>query len=169
MGAEPKPKTPRKARRRRKPPEEIVDYVVAIEDWDWGYSLSLNAIRGETDPYSEFRHLQITGKLLHPAGMKSDRVEMSLLPSFDMSEERRKDYKPIALGSLEICPDRIDGHVGIPQDALPAILQMLIAGLFKFMLLRGTKFRYRSARLRSLRLEMKLTEDDLPEESSKPS
>jgi hypothetical protein len=32
------------------------------------------------------------------------------------------------------------------------------------MLLRGSKFRYRSARLYSLRLEMKLTEDDMPED-----
>jgi hypothetical protein len=37
---------------------------------------------------------------------------------------------------------------------------MLIAGRFKFVLMRGSKFRYRSARLVSLRLEMKLTEDD---------
>jgi hypothetical protein len=29
-------------------------------------------------------------------------------------------------------------------------------------LMRGSKFRYRSARLHSLRLEMKLTEDDMP-------
>jgi hypothetical protein len=41
---------------------------------------------------------------------------------------------------------------------LPPILQMLIAGHFRFMLLRGSKFRYRSARLISLRLEMKLTD-----------
>lgn len=41
MGTESKPKAPRKAKRRRKPPEEFVDYIVAIEDCDWGYSLSL--------------------------------------------------------------------------------------------------------------------------------
>jgi hypothetical protein len=45
-----------------------------------------------------------------------------------MGEVQRKDYKPITLGSLEAHPDRIDGHVGIPQDALPPILQILIAG-----------------------------------------
>jgi hypothetical protein len=39
---------------------------------------------------------------------------------------------------------------------------MLIARQFKFVLMRGSKFRYRSARLHSLRLEMKLTEDDMP-------
>jgi hypothetical protein len=43
-------------------------------------------------------------KPLQPTGMKSDKVEMSLLPSFDMGEEQRKDDKPIALGSLDVLP-----------------------------------------------------------------
>jgi hypothetical protein len=37
MAAEPKPKAVRKTKRRRKPPKEIVDYVVEIENWNWGY------------------------------------------------------------------------------------------------------------------------------------
>jgi len=45
---------------------------------------------------------------------------------------------------------------------LPAILQMLIGERFRFILMTGTKFRYRSARLHGFRLEMKLTEDDMP-------
>jgi hypothetical protein len=129
-------------------------------------SLSLNAGTGkyrDDDPYREFRHLQITGRLLRPAGLKTDAVEVSLLPGNDMSEERRKDYKPVALGSLDAHTDMIRGSIGIPADALPPILQMLIAKEFKFVLLRGSKFRYRSARLTGLRLEMKLDEDDEPE------
>lgn len=38
---------------------------------------------------------------------------------------------------------------------------MLIAGRFKFVLMRGTRFRGRTARLNSLRLETRLTEDDM--------
>lgn len=42
---------------------------------------------------------------------------------------------------------------------------MLIAGRFKFVLMRGARLRHRSAKLNSLRLETKLTEDSpLPEE-----
>jgi len=165
MADEPKPKAAKKKKRRRAPPEEFVEYVVEIADWDWGYSLSLNASTGkyrDDDPYMEFRHLQITGKLLRPAGLKTDTVEVSLLPSSGMSEERRKDYKPIALGGLDIYPDMIKGSIGIPADALSPILQMLIAKELKFILLTGSKFRYRSARLTGLRLEMRLTDDDAP-------
>ncbi|MGY4325643.1 hypothetical protein ACVWWG_000057 [Bradyrhizobium sp. LB7.2] len=68
MATEPKPKAVGKTKRRRKPREEIVDYIVAIEDWDWGYSFSLNAERRPLDPYHEFRHLQISGMLLQPTG-----------------------------------------------------------------------------------------------------
>ncbi len=162
MAAEPRPKAARRKRRRRTPREEFVDYVVEIIGWDWGYSLSLNTSKDPDDPYHEFRHLQITGKLLLPAGQKTDVVEVSLLPSEGMSEEKRKDYKPLALGRLEAYPDMIRGSIGIPADVLSPILQMLISGQFKFMLMSGSKFRYRSARLHSFRLEMKLTEDDMP-------
>ena len=59
-------------------------------------------------------------------------------------EERRKDLKPIAVGSIEVYPERFGANLGIPQDALTPILQMLIAGHLKFVVMRGAKFRYRA-------------------------
>lgn len=151
---------------RRKPPEEIVDYVVEIESWDFNYWLALNTLRDPIDPYHEHRGLQIKGRLLRPTGMKTDRIEVSLFPSSNLQEECRKDLKPIAVGGLESYPERIDGHVGIPSDALGPILQMLICGRLKFVVMRGTKFRYRSARLISYRLDTKLEEDDMPADTA---
>jgi hypothetical protein len=87
---------------------------------------------------------------------------VSLFPSVNLEEERRKDLKPIAVGALEVRPERIDGHLGIPSDVLVPVLQKLIAGRLKFVVLRGSKFRSRSARLVSFRLDTKLTEDDDP-------
>jgi hypothetical protein len=77
MAAEPKPKAVKKKKRRRAPPEEFVECVVEITGWDRGYFLSLNSGTGkyrDDDPHHEFRHLQITGRLLRPAG-KTDAVE----------------------------------------------------------------------------------------------
>lgn len=161
MAAELTPNKSAKKKRRHKPSAEIVDYVVTIDDWDWGYSFSLNSERQPIDPYDEFRHLQVKGRLLRPAGQKTDRAEISLLPSSDLEEERRRDLHPIALGSLHITQDAILGNIGIPRDALTPILQMLIAGRFNFVLMRGSRFRHRSAKVNSLRLETKLTEDDV--------
>lgn len=100
--------------------------------------------------------------MLRPPRLKTDRAEISLLPSSDLEEERREDLKPIALGSLSVTEDAVLGNIGIPWDALTPILQMLIAGRFRFVLTRGTRFRHRSAKVDSLRLETKLTEDDVP-------
>jgi hypothetical protein len=99
MAAESKLKAARKRRRRRAPREEFVDYIVEVVGRDWGYSLSLNTEPHPIDPHHEYRHLQINGKLLRPAGLKTDRVEVSLLPTSSMSEEQRKDYEPLALGA----------------------------------------------------------------------
>jgi hypothetical protein len=115
-------------------------------------------------PYHEHRGLQIKGRLLRPTGLKTDVVDVSLFPSISLEEGRRKDLKPIAVGSLELYLDKIDGHVGIPSDALSPILQMLVAGRLKFVVMRGTKFRYCSARLTSCSLQTKLGEDDMPTE-----
>ena len=62
----------------------------------------------------------------------------------------------------------IKGSIGIPTDAMPPILQMLIAKELKFDLLRGSKFRYRSAGLTGLRLEMRLTEATCRRDKPKP-
>ena len=76
-------------------------------------------------------------------------------------EERRKSFEPVALGSLSVLTDRVSGNIGNPWDALTPTLQMLVAGRLKFVLMRGSRFRHCSARLNSLRLETKLTEDDV--------
>lgn len=69
------------------PPEEIVDYFVVIEDWDFSYWLALNALRNALDPYHEHRHVELKGRMLRPAGLKTDRVEVSLFPSIGLAEE----------------------------------------------------------------------------------
>jgi len=152
---------PKRKKSRRRPPEEFVDYVVEIDGWDWGYSFSLNTERQPIGPYDEFRHLQVRGRMLRPTGLPTGRAEITLLPSFDLDGDRRKDLRPIALGSLGLGQDGISGNIGIPWDALMPLLQMLIGDRLKFILMRGTKFRHRSAKLNSLRLETMLKEDDL--------
>jgi hypothetical protein len=77
-----------------------------------------------------------------------------------LEEERRKDLRPIAVGAIEAYPERLDANLSIPSSTLVPILQMLIAGRLKFVVMRGSKFRYRSARLHSYSLGTKLDEDD---------
>ncbi|MEY9403569.1 hypothetical protein ABIF79_009944 [Bradyrhizobium japonicum] len=61
------------------------------KDWDFGYWLALNTLPNALDPYHEHRHVEINGRLLRPARLKTDRVEVSLFPSSSLLKERRKD------------------------------------------------------------------------------
>jgi hypothetical protein len=138
------------------PSLEMVEYVVDIIDWHWAYSLSLISEKyRDDDPYRDFRHLKIVGKLLQPAGLKTEVVRISLIPSSGMSEERRKNSSPMTLGAFELRPDMIEGLIGIPADVLSPILQMLIAKKLKFVQLTGSKFYRRSARLTGLRIDIR--------------
>jgi hypothetical protein len=123
MAADPKPAG---KKRRRSPREPDVYYVVAIEDWGWGYSLSLNTDRQPIAPYHEFRHLQVRGRLLHPKGLRTDRIDLTLPPSRDLDPEERKALRPLGVGSLDGYGDPITGLLPVPMDALPPILQMMI-------------------------------------------
>jgi hypothetical protein len=97
------------------PPLEVVEYVVEIIDWSWAYSLSLISEKyRDNDPYREFRHLKIVGKLLQPAGLKTEVVHISLIPSSGMSEERRKNSSPMTLGVFELHPAMIEALISIP-------------------------------------------------------
>lgn len=91
-----------------------------------------------------------------------------MFPSTSLEEERRKDLKLIAVGAIEAYPERLDANLSLPSDALVSILQMLIAGRLKYVVMRGSKFRYRSARLHSYSLGTKLDEDDMPKEAVEP-
>ncbi|WP_315786547.1 MULTISPECIES: hypothetical protein [unclassified Bradyrhizobium] len=161
MVTDPTRKVPRKTKRRRKRPEEFVDYIVEIESWDFRYWLALNTVRNQIDPYHEHRHVEMKGRLLRPLGLQTDRVEVSLFLSMSLMEERRKEFKPIAVGAIESYLDRLDAGIGIPSDALEPILEVLIAGRPNFLVMRGSKLRERSARLHSYSLGTKLEEDDL--------
>lgn len=125
--------------------------------WDGGYSFSLNSERQPIDPYHEFRHLQVRGRLLQPGGCRPTwRRSRCCLRKLEAPQ--RTKLEPIALGSLNASPDAMLGNIGIPWDALTPILQMLIADRFKFVLMRGTRFRHLAAKLNSLRPEAKLTD-----------
>jgi len=124
--------------------------------------LSLNTERDPIDPYHEFRHLELRGRLLYPKGLKTDRVKLTLLPSKDLNPEARKALRPLLVGSLDGHGDPITGLISLPEDALPPILQMLIADRFKFFVAHGAPFSRRRATLNGYRLATALDTDDLP-------
>lgn len=110
----------------------------------------------------------VRGRLLTPSGLQTDKAEISLLPSSDLEGDRRKDLKPIALGSLNARPDGVLGNIRIPWDALTPILQMLIAGPFKFVLRRASGFGVVARSYRDSSISTKLGETRVSPGSSPP-
>jgi hypothetical protein len=163
MTTEPKSRTLKRKKRSRRQREELIEYIAVIKDWDWGYSFSLNHERQPIDPYHDFRHLHIRGRLLYPTGLKTDQIELTLLPSEELNVEKRKPNRPLGVGSLHGYGDAIVGLISVPADALSPILQMMIGERFKFVIMHGTHFIRRRSSLRGFRLEMKIDQDDLPE------
>jgi hypothetical protein len=95
------------------------------------------------------------GKLLHPT---FDTIRRTLVPAEDnLDGDKRKDHTLKAVGSLSLRDSRLTGLLSIPKDALTPILQMSIAGRFKFVDMDAATLRYREALVRSFRLETQST------------
>jgi hypothetical protein len=66
------------------------------------------------------------------------------------------------IGSISLFRGKFEALLMMPEDALAPILQMLVAEKFRFIDLHGERMRYRSATIRSYRLEMNIDEEDMP-------
>lgn len=53
-------------------------------------------------PYSDYRHVDLRGKLLQPAKTKAERAEVTLIPNHGLNESERKGHEPQAVGSIQL-------------------------------------------------------------------
>lgn len=140
-----------------------VYYVVCIDSWDWNFSFGVNNCRYFSDPYSDYRCLQIKGKLLFPNSVKCEKVEITLLPNEDLNNLNRQNASPTAVGSINLHRGTLTMLLSMPQDALEPVLNMLVADRFNYLVMTGDQLRYRQGKIRSFRIQQKLDEDDLPD------
>lgn len=157
-----------KAKKKRpgRPRDESIYYVVAIKDWEWSFMFGVSPRHESEGPYSDYRHLRLRGTLLRPKKVKAQEVELSFLPHHDLNEsERKRQHEPKSVGSLQLYRGKLEGILSIPSDALPPVLQMVIADRFRFVVLDGDKLHYGQGRVRSYHLDMTHSDDDLPPEA----
>lgn len=95
-------KPARRRKRRRRPRDEPVYYVVEIADWEWNFMFGVSPLKDREGPYSDYRHLQLRGKLLRPAAIKAHEVELSFLPDRRLNEGERERDTPLSVGSLHL-------------------------------------------------------------------
>ena len=146
----------------RRKEDELASYLIQIREWEWGFSFGVGNRRFNDGPYMDFRHLHLRGKLIVPSGIKTETVEVILMPNSLQTNGRYDIAEPSSVGSVSISSGRFEALLTMPCDALVPVLQMLIAERFRFIDLRGGRMRYRSAKIKSYRLEMNMDEDDMP-------
>jgi hypothetical protein len=154
----------RKQRRAKKSAETYASYVVAIEDWGWSFDFGVNATPRDDEAYWDFRHLTLRGKLLIPSRIKAETVELTLMPGRDAEARDAGRERPKGIGGVHLHGDRFVAYLGMPRDALAPVLQMLVAGKSKFIVLDGERLWHRRAMIRHFRLETHVDEEDMAED-----
>ena len=141
-----------------------VYYVVEIDNWDWGYNFGLDESRYRDEPYREFRHLRLTGKLLRPRNVKADAVEVTLMPDAKLKEESRKRDEPRSVGALISSRGQLQVLLPFPSDALEPVLQTLIANKLRYVTINGSPLHYRQGLVKSFSLDSNYDPAELPPE-----
>lgn len=152
-----------RTRPRRKAREGPVWYVVEIEDWEWSFSFGVNWPKDDPDPFSDFRHVHLTGTLRRPSKLKADEARVILLPDETYNRDQRARHRGRPVGSASLYGGRFEALCPMPADMLSPLLTMLTAGKIKYVVLQGAKLRYGRGQ-HHYSLEMTMNEDDLPSE-----
>jgi len=114
------------------------------------------------DPYLDFRRLELRGTLLRPSSIKADVIEVTFLLDQRLNECERKRDQPQSVGSYHIHHGALQFLIPMPADALPCVLQMMIAGRTRYVEMNGDWPRYRQGRIRSYRLVRDHDPSNLP-------
>ena len=129
-----------------------VSYLMEITGYEWEYHFGLNGtVRNKDDPYVEYRHLTVLGRLLHPSDITLEEMRITFIPEVEMEEENRQGFKPTGFGHLGLREELIDGIFGMPMSALPPVLTGLAGGHHRYVDFYGKQRRYRKAEVRSYR------------------
>jgi hypothetical protein len=146
-------------------------YHVQITDRDWSYSFSANVPTYEQARFVDYRHLAVRGTVLRPRKIKADTAELFFIPAVKREdfEPKPNEPPPRGVGSLTIHGSKGDarrlvGYLSMPEDALPPVLQMLVAEHFKYVLLDGAPTRWRKCFVRRYEFTAQHDEADYPDD-----
>jgi len=131
-------------------------YLFKIEDWEPSYSFALDGGPLRPGPYWEHVEIRLKGVFLAPARLRGRRATLPLMgdrrDKRELDQVSNSDWKPLAVGSLEVRGDYTMYYGSVPYDALWGVLSMLVCRSIGFLSLYGEKLRYGKARIRSLDL-----------------
>ena len=124
-------------------------------------------MKWEDRRYSDYRHLLVRGNVLLPNKLKANAgpAELIFMPDVREADFEAADRPPPrGVGHLNVSEGRLTGSMSMAADALAPVLQMLIAGRLKYVVLYGEPMRYRNALIRSYQLVSQLDPKEYPDE-----
>lgn len=150
---------------KRKQPTEIHEtYVIKVDNIQAHYSFGLNPIKDSPEPYWEHSHPTLSGNILRPDLKDVEHATILLMADriYDevLSGRKSPAYEPRAVGHLETRDGELRGTISIPFSMIGMVMQSFDAQLYKYIVLRGYKLRYRRALVRSIDLTTTFDPDD---------
>lgn len=141
----------RAKRKKNRPTADDVRYTVEITSWNWDFffSVSKNTLKGGA--YEDYRHLVISGTFLAPEKLAGKPIEVTFLPD-DKLNKGDAPLFPIRSAGHLILPRSSYAICHMPMDALPSVLQMLVARVFRYVMIAAEPPRYGKASIVSYRL-----------------
>jgi hypothetical protein len=113
-------------------------------------------------PYFDFRHLNIKGKLLRPTSINAATAEVTCFPDYRLSESgRRSTHQEKAVGMISHRGNNYSATLHMPADVLGPILQMMIAGKYRYVLMEAEKSYRGEALVRHFRFAGAISDEDL--------
>jgi hypothetical protein len=113
-------------------------------------------------PYDDFRHLEISGKLLRPTSINAGTVEITGFPDHRLSEsDERSRRTPKAVGVISHRAGEYSAHLHLPADAFGLVLQMMIAGRYRYVVIEAEKSFRGEALVRHFRFAGSISAEDL--------
>lgn len=134
-------------------PNDWIKYAVRIVRWAWEYEFGVNEDRyASFGNFSEFRSLVIEGTFLEPVELIDEAVKVYLTPG---NYEAWSRVPPTKVGQILRNGDGeyLLAFIGFPRDTLPLILQMLVAGRYQNVVLKGGRWFRGEVDLRSFGFE----------------
>lgn len=151
----------RRKRRKRKPRDEPIHYLIHVTDWDcyYGFSVSDPKSRFDPGPYSDIATVTFKGELVEQEGCKYSRGELTLSARENMGGERWTE-PPTAIGSLSAYEDTLAGYVFVPAEHLAMLVSLASSGKVQTASILGSRLRYRSGSIQNISLSTSPEDDD---------
>jgi hypothetical protein len=151
---------PKKRRKLGRPRVERIDHVIEITNWHWDYMFGIDDTKYRTGPFNDFRHLVINGNLIRPSSIKASAVEVTCFPNVQLSERKSSDPPPKGVGWISHRGKDYNANLHMPMDVLGLVLQMMVAGRYRYVLIEAEKSFRGEAAIRHYRFSGTLTDDD---------